>query len=154
MWAAAASGRAHLPRLGPRVQGRKARDPGWESVQEGAAAEAGVLAQTSVEGGAHGARSTSLAPWRTHSWESGGHGGHSSAALEMTIGDQEVSKPGRVAQKPRPDETSAHLEEPPVYLPPLTTHTHSHTLPQYLLDGVSRAGVECGLEVSGSWDKK
>lgn len=72
-----------------------------------------MLAQTSVEGGAHGARSTSLGPWRTHSWESGGHGGHSSAALEMTFGDEEVSKTRGFAKPHRsPGETSAQLEEP------------------------------------------
>lgn len=52
-----------------------------------------MLAQTSIEGGAHGVMNTWLEPWRTRSWGSGGHGGRSSAALG--IRSQEVRKLGR-----------------------------------------------------------
>lgn len=69
------------------------RDPGWGLVLAGAWAVAGVLAQTSIEGGAHGAMNTWLEPWRTRSWGSGGHGGRSSAALGVRgqkSGDQKA----------------------------------------------------------------
>lgn len=57
------------------------RGPGWGLVLAGAGAEAGALAQISIEGGAHGVMNTWLEPWRTRSLGSGGHGGRSSAAL-------------------------------------------------------------------------
>ena len=81
MWAAAASGHGHHPRPAPQAQVKRVRGPGWELVPAGAEAEAGASAQTSIEGGEHGAMNTWLEPWRTRSWGSGGHGGRSSAAL-------------------------------------------------------------------------
>lgn len=69
------------------------RDLGWGLVQVGARAAAEVLAQTSVEDGAHGVTNTWLESWRTRSWGSGGHGGCSSAALGIKgqkSGDQKV----------------------------------------------------------------
>lgn len=118
------------------------RGPGWELVLAGAGAEAGASAQTSIEGGAHGATNTWLEPWRTRSWGSGGHGGHSSATLGVRVRGQGIRKLGRGPREHRRDLCGSDwdLAIPPVIPPP----------PRHSLDGVSRAGVECGLQASGS----
>jgi hypothetical protein len=95
VWAAAASGHGHHPHLAPLAQERRVKGPGWELALVGVRAEAGASAQTSIEGGAHGVRNTWLGPLRTRSWGSGGHGGHSSAALEVRSQTERIRKLGR-----------------------------------------------------------